>query len=162
MSQCSGYGVTSADALLTPMTFERRALNEDDVAISIAHCGVCHSDAHQAHSDWHNTNYPLVPGHEIVGHVTAVGTAVTDLAVGDAVAVGCLVDSCLRCAACEGGEEHLCEKGPTGTYNARDRRGDGFTRGGYADHIVVRDRRGWCVIAARCAKLCDVSSNIET
>lgn len=140
MSQCFGYGVTSADAPLTAMTFERRALNEDDVAIAIAYCGVCHSDAHQAHNDWHNTHYPLVPGHEIVGHVTAVGSAVTAFAVGEAVAVGCLVDSCLRCAACEGGEEQLCEQGPTGTYNARERNGDGFTRGGYAEHIVVRDR----------------------
>lgn len=125
---------------MTPMRFERRALRADDVAIDIAYCGVCHSDAHQVENDWNNTVFPCVPGHEIVGHVTAVGSDVTKFKVGDRVAVGCLVDSCQHCAPCEEGEEQLCTEGPTATYNGRDRHTGEITYGGYAQHIVVRDR----------------------
>src|ERR1700757_5220655 len=104
MSNCHGFGAHEAHAHLTPMHFERRALRADDVAIDIAYCGVCHSDAHQVDNDWGNTVFPCVPGHEIVGHVTAVGREVTKFKVGDRVAVGCLVDSCQHCAPCEQGE----------------------------------------------------------
>jgi uncharacterized zinc-type alcohol dehydrogenase-like protein len=139
MSKAIGFGVTSATAPLTPMSFERRDLRPDDVAIAIAYCGICHSDAHQAHNDWGNTVYPCVPGHEIVGHVTAVGSAVTRHKVGDAVAVGCIVDSCMACPSCDEGDEHQCIKGMTATYNGKDRHTGAITFGGYSDHVVVRD-----------------------
>ena len=139
MTKAIGYGVTSATSPLAPINFERRALRPDDVAIDIAYCGVCHSDAHQAHNDWGNTVYPCVPGHEIVGHVTAVGSSVSKFKVGDTVAVGCLVDSCMECAACNDGYEQGCEKGPTATYNGKDRHTGEITYGGYSNHIVVRD-----------------------
>lgn len=139
MSKAIGYGAASATSALAPMTFERRALRADDVAIAIAYCGICHSDAHQAHNDWGNTVYPCVPGHEIVGHVTAVGSAVSRLKVGDRVAVGCLVDSCLECAPCQEGDELSCLSGATPTYNGKDRHTGAITYGGYSDHIVVRD-----------------------
>lgn len=138
-STCIGFGARAARAELEPMRFERRALRPDDVAIAIAYCGVCHSDAHQINNDWNNTNFPCVPGHEIVGHVTAIGSAVTKFKVGDSVAVGCLVDSCKQCAPCEEGQEQLCVKGPTPTYNGRDRHSGEVTSGGYSQHIVVRD-----------------------
>jgi uncharacterized zinc-type alcohol dehydrogenase-like protein len=139
MTICTGYGANSADAQLTPMTFERRALRPDDVAISIAYCGICHSDAHQVHNDWGNTVYPCVPGHEMVGHVTAVGSEVTRFAVGETVAVGCMVDSCMHCESCEGQHEQFCQEGATASYNGKDRHTGEITLGGYSDHIVVRD-----------------------
>nr|WP_077033228.1 NAD(P)-dependent alcohol dehydrogenase [Pelomonas sp. KK5] len=121
------------------MLIQRRELRPDDVEIAIAYCGVCHSDAHMAHNDWKTSIYPMVPGHEIVGHVTAVGSAVTSHAVGDAVAVGCMVDSCLRCAACADHEEQHCENGAVGTYNSRERDTGKPTAGGYSQRIVVRE-----------------------
>ena len=139
MSDCTGWGVENATDSLAPMNFTRRELRDDDVAIAIAYCGVCHSDAHQAHNDWGNTRYPLVPGHEIVGQVTAIGSAVQDHRVGDWVAVGCMVDSCLACAACQAHEEQHCEKGSTLTYNGKDRLTGEITKGGYSSHIVVRE-----------------------
>ena len=139
MSTCHGFGAHEAHAHLTPMHFERRALRADDVAIDIAYCGVCHSDAHQVDNDWNNTVFPCVPGHEIVGHVTATGSDVTRFKVGDRVAVGCLVDSCQHCAPCESGEEQHCVEGPTPTYNGRDRTTGEITYGGYSQHIVVRE-----------------------
>jgi uncharacterized zinc-type alcohol dehydrogenase-like protein len=140
MTCCTGYGASEAHGELAPMQFERRALRDDDVSIAISYCGVCHSDAHQIHNDWGNTVYPCVPGHEIIGRVTAVGAKVKAFRPGDVVAVGCLVDSCQHCAACEDGQEQLCTKGPTPTYNGKDRQTGDITYGGYADHIVVRDR----------------------
>jgi alcohol dehydrogenase (NADP+) len=140
MSTCHGFGALEAHAHLTPMSFERRALRTNDVAIDIAYCGVCHSDAHQVDNDWNNTVFPCVPGHEIVGHVTAVGSDVTKFKVGDRVAVGCLVDSCQHCAPCEEGEEQLCTAGPTPTYNGRDRITGETTYGGYSQHIIVREQ----------------------
>ncbi|UVE16001.1 NAD(P)-dependent alcohol dehydrogenase [Pseudomonas sp. LS44] len=140
MTNCLAYGAHETHAELSPMRIERRVLRDDDVAIEIAYCGVCHSDLHFAHNDWGNTVFPCVPGHEIVGHVTAVGSAVSRYRVGDRVAVGCLVDSCQQCAACEQGEESYCEKGITPTYNGRDRQTGDTTLGGYAQHIVVRDK----------------------
>jgi len=139
MSKATGYGADSATDTLHPMQFKRRELRPDDVAIDINYCGVCHSDAHQVHNDWGNTNYPCVPGHEIVGTVKAVGTAVTKFKIGDQVAVGCLVDSCMECDCCLEGQEHECRKFPTPTYNGRDRYTGELTYGGYSDHIVVRD-----------------------
>lgn len=136
---CHGYAASDAASPLQPHSFTRRALREDDVRIAIRYCGVCHSDLHQARNDWRNTSYPCVPGHEIVGEVTAIGSGVRRHAVGDWVAVGCLVDSCCECSECRAGREHFCRKGATLTYNGKDRRNDEPTFGGYSSHIVVRE-----------------------
>lgn len=140
--QTTGYAARDAHSPLSPFTFERRDLRDDDVAIEILYCGVCHSDLHQARDDWKDwgpTQYPCVPGHEIVGRVVAVGAAVTRHAVGDAVAVGTLVDSCQHCDQCRRGEEQMCREYPTVTYNARDRIDGTTTYGGYSKHIVTRE-----------------------
>lgn len=139
MTTCIGYGVHEANAPLQPLQFERRELRDDDVAIDIEYCGVCHSDMHYVHNDWKSTRFPLVPGHEIVGRVTAVGPAVRHYRAGDLVAVGCLVDSCQHCAACEAHQEPHCTQGMTTTYNGLDRISGEVTRGGYSQHIVVRE-----------------------
>ncbi|MEJ6009400.1 NAD(P)-dependent alcohol dehydrogenase [Novosphingobium aquae] len=139
MTQCKAYGAAEAHAPLVPMDIDRRAPRDDDVAIRIAYCGVCHTDLHIAHNDWGTTVYPMVPGHEIVGHVTAVGAKVTGFKPGDRVAVGALVDSCQNCAACADHDEPYCAKGPTTTYNGIDVLTGERTMGGYATDIVVRD-----------------------
>ena len=133
-----GYAAQSSTTPLAPFAFERRALRDNDVAMEILYCGVCHSDLHTARNDWGWTSYPIVPGHEIVGRVTAVGTAVTRHKVGDTVAVGCMVDSCQQCDQCRKGEEQLCREGNTGTYSGWDRLTREPTQGGYAKHLVVR------------------------
>ncbi len=135
----TAWGAFAPDALLAPLPIERRALRDDDVAIDILYCGVCHSDLHTARNDWGRTHYPVVPGHEIVGRVSAVGRDVTNFAIGDAVAVGCLVDACLACPNCIDQQEQYCPGG-VGTYNARDRHDGSWTQGGYSTHVVVRDK----------------------
>ena len=140
MTACLAYGAAGATAALAPMSIERRALRADDVAIEIAYCGICHTDLHQVRNDWNTTTYPCVPGHEIVGHVTAVGSAVTKFAVGDPVGVGCLVDSCQACEACAEGDEQQCLRRSTPTYNGKDRITGEPTFGGYSQNIVVRDK----------------------
>ena len=117
----------------------RRALGPNDVAIEILYCGICHSDIHQARDEWGGAIFPMVPGHEIAGRVTAVGAKVRKFKPGDLAGVGCLVDSCRACASCEEGLEQFCERGNTLTYNARDKSGE-ITYGGYSDHIVVDER----------------------
>ncbi|MBO3273938.1 NAD(P)-dependent alcohol dehydrogenase [Pseudomonas schmalbachii] len=139
MTTCIGFGAHEAHGKLSPLRIERRALRDDDVAISIAYCGVCHSDLHFVHNDWNSTVFPCVPGHEIVGHVTAVGAGVTRYKVGDSVAVGCMVDSCQHCAPCEDHQEQFCA-GMTPTYNGKDRQTGDLTYGGYSDSIVVREK----------------------
>jgi uncharacterized zinc-type alcohol dehydrogenase-like protein len=136
----SGYAVQSADDRVAPFRFQRRDPRLNDVVIDITHCGVCHSDLHQARNDWGNSLYPMVPGHEIIGRVSAVGSAVTGFKAGDHVGVGCMVDACLECAACKRGLEQYCEAYPTLTYNALDRRDGLPTYGGYSRQIVVSDR----------------------
>ena len=138
-TQAKGWGTDAADQPLKPMTFERRDLRANDVAIQISHCGICHSDLHFARDDWGNSRYPLVPGHEIVGIVTAVGDDVGNYRVGDKVAVGCLVDSCRECAACQAGQEQFCANGFTPTFAGIDRVDGSITQGGYSDHILVRE-----------------------
>lgn len=140
MRTFTAYCACEAHGTLLPKQFERRELRADDVAIDIAYCGVCHSDVHQVNNDWNNTVYPCVPGHEIVGHVTAVGPAVTRYKPGDRVAVGCMVDSCGECEACLQGQEQHCTQGLTATYNGKDRVTGENTLGGYADRIVVREK----------------------
>lgn len=134
------YGAAVADEPLRPMSIVRRQPGAHDVQIDIAYCGVCHSDLHQVRAEWDGTLYPCVPGHEIVGHVSALGTQVTGFAVGETVGVGCLVDSCQHCPACAQGLEQYCEVGFTGTYNAPIKDAPGHTLGGYSQRIVVSDK----------------------
>ena len=134
-----GYAAHSATAPLVPFHFERRDPLADDVTIEILYCGVCHSDLHQARNDWNNSIYPMVPGHEIIGRVVAVGPQVTRFKIGDHAGVGCMVDSCLICEPCEQGQEQFCNCSPTFTYNALDKNGQP-TQGGYSDRIVVKER----------------------
>lgn len=133
------YGATAPDSGVGPMQITRRGLRHDDVLIEISHCGICHSDLHSARNDWGFTTYPIVPGHEIVGTVSAVGDSVTRHKVGDRVAIGCMVDACLECAHCEADLEQYCLEGNTGTYNGKDRRDGSLTFGGYAERIVARE-----------------------
>ncbi|MDT8449109.1 MAG: NAD(P)-dependent alcohol dehydrogenase [Wenzhouxiangellaceae bacterium] len=140
MTTIQAYGARSSDSGVHPMTIERRELRPDDVAIHIDHCGICHTDIHFVHDDWGRTVYPIVPGHEIVGEVTAVGSQVERFRPGDRVGVGCMVDSCRQCEACDDGLEQYCEAGFTATYNGRDRHDDTVTCGGYSESIVVSDR----------------------
>jgi uncharacterized zinc-type alcohol dehydrogenase-like protein len=131
------YAIQSPDSLFGPLSIERRAPGPKDVAIDILFCGVCHSDLHTARSEWPGTRYPCVPGHEIVGRVTAVGAEVTTFKPGDLAAVGCMVDSCRRCFSCDEGLEQYCEHGFTATYNGPlDGSGEN-TFGGYSESIVV-------------------------
>ncbi|HWT53059.1 MAG TPA: NAD(P)-dependent alcohol dehydrogenase [Caulobacter sp.] len=133
------YGVFAADKPFQPLDIARRAVGPHDVQIEIAYCGVCHSDLHTARSEWEGTLYPCVPGHEIVGRVSAVGDHVSRFKEGDVVGVGCLVGSCKRCDACDEGLEQYCEHGFTGTYNFPDETAPGHTLGGYSQRIVVND-----------------------
>ena len=140
MQSVKAYAATTATSPLAPFNVERRAVTEHDVHIEILYCGVCHSDLHQAHNDWSNSLYPMVPGHEIVGRVVAVGGAVKKLKIGDLAGVGCMVDSCRKCSACEEGLEQFCDQGPTLTYNSKERGSERLTFGGYSEQIVVDDR----------------------
>ena len=139
MNNAKGYAATSATSPLTPFEFKRRAVGKHDVEIDILYCGICHSDLHVARNEWHNTTYPTVPGHEIVGRVKSVGSDVKKFKTGDAVAVGCLVGSCRTCSSCEQGLEQYCEPGFTLTYNSPEKETGGMTYGGYSDHIVVNE-----------------------
>jgi uncharacterized zinc-type alcohol dehydrogenase-like protein len=134
------YGANAADQTLQAMQIERRTPGPHDVQIDIAFCGVCHSDLHTVRSEWGGTRYPCVPGHEIVGHVSAVGSDVTGFRIGDTVGVGCMVDSCQHCSACAEGLEQYCQNGFVGTYNGKTADPPGHTLGGYSQRIVVDDR----------------------
>lgn len=139
-TKCCGWAAPSSTAPLEYWEFERRALHDDDVSIKIDFCGICHTDIHVVRDEWgRDTWYPLVPGHEIVGHVTKVGSAVTKFKIGDLVGVGCMVDSCMKCSECKSGEEQCCEERFTNTYNCKSRDGTEVTKGGYSDHVVVRE-----------------------
>lgn len=132
-------GALSATQPLEPMTINRREPGEHDVQIAIAYCGVCHSDIHQARAEWAGTLFPCVPGHEIVGRVTAIGTKVTGFTPGDLVGVGCIVDSCKHCEECDDGLENYCDH-MIGTYNFPTPDAPGHTLGGYSQQIVVHER----------------------
>ena len=132
------YAATSPKSDLTPYSLERRDPRPDDVVIEILYCGVCHSDLHTARNDWGWTSYPIVPGHEVIGRVVQVGAAVTKFKAGDAVGVGCLVDSCRHCEACDDGEEQYCGSF-VGTYGGVDRHDHTRTQGGYSQKIVVSE-----------------------
>jgi uncharacterized zinc-type alcohol dehydrogenase-like protein len=132
------YGAQAADKPLGPIDIERRPPGAGDVQIEIAFCGVCHSDLHQVRAEWGGTLYPCVPGHEIVGRVSAVGDQVARFKIGDLVGVGCMVDSCRTCPSCQEGEEQYCTgTGFVGTYNGPTDDAPGHTLGGYSQQIVV-------------------------
>jgi uncharacterized zinc-type alcohol dehydrogenase-like protein len=134
-----GYAAQTAGPVLAPFVFHRRELRSNDVALEVLYCGICHTDLHQARNDWGWSQYPLVPGHEIVGRVIEVGGAGTRHQIGDHVAIGCMVDSCQHCDQCRKGEEQLCREGNTQTYNDKDRINGERTYGGYSKHLVVRE-----------------------
>ncbi|AFL53623.1 putative zinc-type alcohol dehydrogenase-like protein [Sinorhizobium fredii] len=138
MAIARGYAATDASKPLAPFTFERREPRDDDVVIDIQYCGVCHSDIHQARDEWGNATFPMVPGHEIVGIVRAVGSKVTKFKLGDRVGVGCFVDSCTTCATRDVDLEHYMP-GLVVTYNGVEADGKTPTQGGYSDHIVVKE-----------------------
>ena len=133
----AGYAAHSATTPLAPFSFERREPGPPDVQIDILYCGVCHSDLHTARNEWTNTNYPVVPGHEIVGRVSKVGSQVKKFKEGDLAGVGCMVSSCGHCASCKAGLENYCENVPEFTYNSEDKHLGGMTYGGYSMSIVV-------------------------
>ncbi len=138
MAIAKGYAATDASKPLTPFTFERREPNEDDVVIAIKFAGICHSDIHQARNEWGNSRYPMVPGHEIAGIVSAVGSKVTKYKVGDRVGVGCFVNSCTTCATRDLDLEHYMP-GLVQTYNDVEADGTTPTYGGYSDSVVVKE-----------------------
>lgn len=132
------FGTEAPDHDLELMTIERREIQPKDVEIEILYCGVCHSDLHTARNDWGGTVYPAVPGHEIVGRITSIGSEVSKFKVGDLAAVGCMVDSCRTCSSCAQDLEQFCENGFTGTYNGKDKYIENQrTYGGYSESVVV-------------------------
>lgn len=138
MFKVKAFGATSATSPLAPLEIERRDLLKNDVQIEILYCGVCHTDIHISRNEWKGTLYPSVPGHEIIGKVTAIGQKVKRFKVGEVVGVGCFVDSCGQCGSCKEDEEQYCEKGWVGTYNGPAFGGEN-TYGGYSKSIVVKD-----------------------
>ncbi len=137
MPTVNAYAVQSATTPLAPAQIDRRIPGAEDVQIEILYCGICHSDIHQARSEWGPSIYPMVPGHEIVGRVTATGGSVTAFKEGDLVGVGCFIDSCRTCPSCRAGEEQFCDTGMHGTYNGYEKDGKTPTYGGYSTQIVV-------------------------
>ncbi|HEJ7997021.1 TPA: NAD(P)-dependent alcohol dehydrogenase, partial [Serratia liquefaciens] len=137
MNITHAYAAHDAKSALVPFDYTPRTLRDHDVQIKVLFCGVCHSDLHQARNEWNNTLFPVVPGHEIVGRVSAVGNHVSRYQVGDLVGVGCMVDSCRSCPSCDEGLEQYCENGFTGTYNGEDRQTGATTYGGYSTDMVV-------------------------
>ena len=133
------YAAQRAGDIPAPWKYEPRELRPDDVSIEILYCGVCHTDIHFVNNDWGMSVYPLVPGHEIIGKVTSVGSEVSRFQEGDVVGVGCLVDSCRECSSCEEGLEQYCLEGPTLTYNGEDRYNGSITYGGYSEKIIVSE-----------------------
>jgi uncharacterized zinc-type alcohol dehydrogenase-like protein len=134
------YAAQSPGSTPAPWEYEPRAPRPDDVSIEVLYCGVCHTDIHFVEDDWGMTTYPVVPGHEIIGRVTGVGSTVTEFEVGDMVGVGCLVDACRECSSCTAGLEQYCTEGPVFTYNGIDRRDGKTTYGGYSERLLVSER----------------------
>ena len=137
MTQVPAFGATTPTSLLEHMLIGRRPVGNNDVQIQIEFCGVCHTDIHMVRDDWGGANYPVVPGHEVVGKVTSVGADILDLQVGQRVAVGCFVDSCRTCSSCKLDLEQYCLNGFTATYGSPTEDEGGFTYGGYSESIVV-------------------------
>ncbi len=138
-TEVKAFGTKAANADLKELNIKRREVLAKDIEIEILYCGVCHSDLHTARNDWGGTIYPAVPGHEIVGRVTKVGSEVTKLKVGDLAGVGCLVGSCKTCDSCKSDLEQYCSNGWVGTYNGEDKYLGGQTFGGYSEKVVVEE-----------------------
>jgi uncharacterized zinc-type alcohol dehydrogenase-like protein len=132
-----GYAVLEASKPLVPFNFDRRELRPNDVALEIQYAGICHSDIHQAREEWGPAIFPMVPGHEIAGVVSEIGSAVTKFKVGDRIGVGVFIDSCRKCSSCKAGLEQYCLEGMTGTYNGYERDGKTVAQGGYSNLFVV-------------------------
>ena len=145
MPQTSAFGAPASDQPLASLAIERREPGPKDVSIDILYCGVCHSDLHFVRGEWGQQKWPIVPGHEIVGRVTAVGDEVEGFAVGELAGVGCMVDSCRTCSACAEDLEQFCENGNTLTYGSEEKQTGGVTQGGYSK----RDRRRPGLLPAR-------------
>jgi len=154
--QSKGYAAHSPTTPLVPFAFDRRDPGPHDVVVDIDFCGICHSDIHQARNEWGNAIYPMVPGHEIVGHVTTVGSEVTKFKPGDLAGVGVMVDSCRVCANCVAQDEAYCEKGFVGTYNSKGYDGV-LVHGGYANNIVCDARYVHTIAASLEPKLAAVA-----
>jgi len=137
MIATKGYAAQNPTAILQPFNFSRREVGPHDIRIEIAYCGVCHSDLHQVRDEWGGSIYPMVPGHEIVGRISKVGSVVTKFKAGDLAGVGCFVDSCRVCDSCKAGNEQYCDVGMAGTYNGYEMDKKTPTYGGYSDCIVV-------------------------
>jgi uncharacterized zinc-type alcohol dehydrogenase-like protein len=144
-----GMAAYDATSPMRSFAFTRREPGDHDVLIEIDHCGICHSDLHQVRGDWGGTRYPIVPGHEIVGHVARVGAKVTKFRIGDVAGVGCFVDSCRSCGECARGEEQYCENRTTFTYNSFERDGTTPTYGGYSTRIVVDEAYALTIAAGQ-------------
>jgi alcohol dehydrogenase (NADP+) len=140
MNLTKSFAALSATTELVPHTIERRIPNAHDIQIEILFCGICHSDLHAARNEWGSANFPLVPGHEIVGRITAVGNHVKGFKIGDFAGIGCMVDSCKSCENCNNNFEQYCANGATFTYNSQDKISGGFTYGGYSNSIVVNEK----------------------
>jgi uncharacterized zinc-type alcohol dehydrogenase-like protein len=140
MISVKGYAAQGANTPLTPYSFNRREVGKYDVLITIRYCGICHSDIHQVRNEWGSSAFPMVPGHEIIGIVTEIGSEVTRFKKGDCVGVGCFVDSCRKCDNCHGHLEQYCSEKMTLTYNDRTRDGEEATQGGYSTMIVVDEQ----------------------
>jgi len=140
MIEVKAYAAFDAETPLKPFEFERKDVGPHHIQIEILYSGVCHSDIHTARSEWGPANYPVVPGHEIVGRIVKVGSEVTAFKVGELAGIGCFVDSCRQCQSCKEGEEQYCEKGMTGTYNSYERGTDIPTYGGYSTSITVDEK----------------------
>lgn len=136
-SIAKAFGTAAPEENLKSIEIKRRAVGEKDIEIDILYCGVCHSDIHTARNEWGGTKYPNVPGHEIVGRITSIGSAVTKFKVGDLAGVGCMVDSCRVCESCKEGLEQYCEAGNIGTYNGHEKQLNQQTFGGYSERVVV-------------------------
>lgn len=137
--KCKGYAALSAGADLVPFEFERRELGAHDVALNITYAGICHSDIHQVREEWGSALFPMVPGHEIIGEVIAIGSDVTKFSMGDRIGVGVYIDSCKECANCRKGLSHYCDEGMTGTYNGYERDGRTIAQGGYSSGFVIHE-----------------------
>jgi alcohol dehydrogenase (NADP+) len=137
MIETRGYATHDESAKFVPFNFERRNLGDHDILIDVQFCGICHSDIHQAKGEWGNSTYPMVPGHEIVGRVSKVGSSVTKFKLGDLAGVGCFVDSCRECSACKADQEQFCKVHCAATYNGTEMDQETMTFGGYSKHHVV-------------------------
>ena len=135
--ETKGYAALAAKKPLEPFTFKRRELRDTDVALDISFAGICHSDIHQAREEWGSAIFPMVPGHEIAGIVTEIGSKVTKFKVGDRIGVGVFIDSCRKCENCKNGNQQYCLEGMTGTYNEYERDGKTVALGGYSDKFVI-------------------------